>query len=74
MDGGTRAGLDGFKALARGADAVPIGRPFVNMVYGGGAEGVKVYVEKLKAELADAMAMCGAHSLAEIRRDMIFGY
>ena len=74
VDGGIRSGLDVFKALALGADAVLIGRPFVNMVYGGGAEGVRVYVEKLKAELADAMAMCGAHSLAEIRRDMIFGY
>ena len=62
------------EAEALGADAVLIGRPFVNMVYGGSAEGVKVYADKLKAELADAMAMCGAHSLAEIRRDMIFGY
>lgn len=74
VDGGIRSGLDVFKALALGADAVLIGRPFVNMVYGGGAEGVQVYADKLKAELADAMAMCGAHSLAEIRRDMIFGY
>ena len=74
VDGGIRSGLDVFKALALGADAVLIGRPFVNMVYGGGAEGVRIYVDKLKAELADAMAMCGAHSLAEIRRGMIFGY
>ena len=71
VDGGIRTGMDVFKALALGADAVLIGRPFVNMVYGGGAEGVKVYVEKLKAELADTMAMCGAHSLAEIRRSMV---
>ena len=33
-----------------------------------------VLVKKLQAELADTMAMCGAHSLAEIRRDMLFGY
>ena len=51
-----------------------IARPFVNMVYGGGAEGVKIYVEKLKAELADTMAMCGAHCLADINRSMIYGY
>ena len=74
VDGGIRTGMDVFKALALGADAVLIARPFVNMVYGGGAEGVKVYVEKLKAELADTMAMCGAHSLAEINRSMIYGY
>ncbi len=73
VDGGIRTGMDVFKALALGADAVLIGRPFVNMVYGGGAEGVKVYVEKLKAELADTMAMCGAHSLAGINRSMIYG-
>ena len=73
VDGGIRTGMDVFKALALGADAVLIGRPFVNMVYGGGAEGVKVYVEKLKAELADTMAMCGAHSLADINRSMIYG-
>ena len=60
VDGGIRTGMDVFKALALGADAVLIGRPFVTMVYGAGAEGVKTYVEKLKAELADTMAMCGA--------------
>ena len=62
------------QALALGADAVLIGRPFVNMVYGGGFEGVQVYVDKLKAELADTMAMCGAHCLADIKRSMLYGY
>ena len=71
VDGGIRSGMDVFKALALGADAVLIARPFVNMVYGGGADGVKVYVEKLKAELADTMAMCGAHSLKDINRSMV---
>ncbi len=40
-------------------------------MYGGGAEGVKCYVEKLKAELSDAMVMCGAHKLSDITRDMV---
>ena len=74
VDGGIRTGMDVFKALALGADAVLIGRPFVTMVYGGGAEGVQVYVDKLKAELSDTMAMCGAHSLSDIKRSMIYGY
>ena len=74
VDGGIRTGKDVFKALALGADGVLIARPFVTMVYGGGTEGVQVYVDKLKAELADAMAMCGAHSLDEISRDMVWGY
>jgi isopentenyl diphosphate isomerase/L-lactate dehydrogenase-like FMN-dependent dehydrogenase len=74
VDGGIRSGMDVFKALALGADGVLIGRPFVNMIYGAGAEGVQVYVDKLKAELADTMAMCGAHSIDEISRDMIYGF
>ena len=60
-----------FKALALGAKGVIIARPYVTAVYGGGEEGVKVYTEKLKAELADTMRMCGAHSIAEISRDMV---
>ena len=72
VDGGLRTGLDVFKAAALGADGVLIGRPFVTMVYGGGAEGVQVYVDKLQSELQDAMQMCGVHSLDEIGRDQIF--
>ena len=71
VDGGIRTGMDVFKALALGADAVLIGRPFVTAVYGGGAEGVRAYVDKLRAELTDTMAMCGAHSLSEITPDMV---
>ena len=59
------------EALAMGADAVMIARPFVTAVYGGEEEGVKCYIEKIKAELSDTMAMCGAHSIAEITSDMV---
>ena len=72
VDGGIRSGVDIFKALALGADAVVVARPYVTAVYGGGAEGVGVYTEKLGSELADTMAMCGAHSLSEIGKDMVF--
>ena len=71
VDGGIRSGVDVFKALALGADAVLIGRPFVTAVYGGAAEGVDALTAKLTAELSDTMAMCGAHSLKEITRDMV---
>ena len=74
VDGAIRSGMDIFKALALGADAVLIGRPFVTTVYGGGEEGVQLYVQKLKAELADTMRMCGAHSLADIDRSMLYGF
>ncbi len=72
VDGGIRSGVDVFKALAMGADGVIIARPFVTAVYGGGAEGVQCYVDKIGSELADTMAMCGAFSLSEISREMIW--
>lgn len=71
VDGGIRSGTDVFKALALGADAVIIARPFVTAVYGGGREGVEVYIQKIGSELADTMAMCGVSSLAEITRDCV---
>lgn len=71
VDGGIRSGTDVFKALAMGADAVVIARPYVTAVYGGGAEGVHLYTEKIGEELRDAMLMCGAASLKDIDRSMI---
>lgn len=71
VDGGIRSGVDVFKALALGADAVLIARPFVTAVYGGGAAGVQALVDKLGAELADTMEMCGAASLKDISREMV---
>lgn len=72
VDGGLRSGMDICKALALGADACILARPYVTAVYGGGEEGVQLLTQKLKGELQDTMAMCGVHSLAEISRDMIF--
>ena len=71
VDGGIRTGIDVFKALAMGADAVLIARPFVQAVYGGQEEGVRLYIEKLAAELKDTMAMCGATDIQSISRKMI---
>ena len=61
-------GVDVFKALALGADAVIIARPFVTAVYGGAEEGVKSYIDKIGTELEDTMKMCGVTSLKEITR------
>ena len=72
VDGGIRSGIDVCKALALGADAVIMARPYVTAVYGGGEEGVKVLTDKIKAEMEDTMAMCGVHSLSEITREMLF--
>lgn len=72
VDGGIRSGVDVFKALALGADAVLIARPFVTAVYGGGEDGVSAYVDKIGSELKDTMRMCGAFSIDEITSDMIW--
>src|SRR5574344_683831 len=69
VDGGIRSGIDVFKALALGADAVLIARPYVIATYGGGKEGIALYTAKIGAELADAMEMCGAATLKDITRD-----
>lgn len=71
VDGGIRSGLDVFRALALGADAVLMCRPFVVCMYGGGAQGVKDYLSQLQGELADAMEMCGAETVKDISRDMV---
>ncbi|OEH85520.1 alpha-hydroxy-acid oxidizing enzyme [Desulfuribacillus stibiiarsenatis] len=72
VDGGFRSGIDVFKALALGADAVLIGRPYVLAAYGGGSEGVKVYTEKIGQELMETMIMTGCHTLKDINEDCVF--
>lgn len=71
VDGGIRSGVDVFRALALGADGVLIGRPILPMIYGGGAEGFNVYMDKIIGELKGTMTMCGAATLADITRDKI---
>lgn len=71
IDGGIRSGLDIFKCLALGADAVLIARPFATMVYGGGKEAIQTYVQKLRTELTETMEMAGASSLSEIDPSMV---
>lgn len=71
VDGGFRTGADVFKALALGADAVLIGRPYAIMAFGGGEEGVSLLTEKLKAELKETMIMTGCSKISDITYDKI---
>lgn len=72
VDGGIRSGVDVFKAIAMGADAVLIGRPVVPFIYADGEEGFRVYMDKIVKELRDTMAMCGTPSIGDISRDNIW--
>lgn len=71
VDGGIRSGADVFKAIALGADAILIGRPYVIAAHGGGAEGVEMYTEKIGSELRDIMIMSGCKNISDITRDKI---
>ena len=73
VDGGVRSGLDVFRAVALGARACLVCRPFVVSAFGGGEEGVRAYLGQLRGELADVMEMCGARTVADIGRDRLWG-
>jgi 4-hydroxymandelate oxidase len=73
MDGGVRRGTDIFKALALGARAVGIGRPYLWGLAAFGQEGVEVVLRLLKAELVAAMQTCGTPSLRHIVRSSVIG-
>jgi isopentenyl diphosphate isomerase/L-lactate dehydrogenase-like FMN-dependent dehydrogenase len=66
LDGGVRRGTDVFKALALGASAVGIGRPYVWGLASHGQAGVERVMEILNLELRLAMVGCGARTIAEI--------
>lgn len=66
MDGGVRRGTDVVKALALGAAAVMIGRPYVHGLAVAGPAGVAHVVQILRAELEVAMVLTGCGSLRDI--------
>ena len=72
VDGGIRRGVDVIKALALGASAVMIGRPYLWGLAAAGAPGVTRVVRLLVAELEMAMAQCGAASLAQVDRELLW--
>ena len=72
VDGGIRRGTDILKALALGAQAVMIGRPYLYALAVGGAGGVARAIEILRTELQMAMALTGRRSIAEIDRSVLW--
>jgi lactate 2-monooxygenase len=71
MDSGIRSGADVVIALALGAAAVCVGRPYVYGLALAGADGVRAVLEHLLAELDLTMALSGVTSVAEITRDLV---
>jgi len=67
VDGGIRRGTDIFKAIAVGARAVGIGRPYLWGLGAFGQPGVERVLDILRIEFELAMKQCGARSLGEIR-------
>ncbi|UCV15774.1 alpha-hydroxy acid oxidase [Quatrionicoccus australiensis] len=72
LDGGIRRGSDVFKALALGADAVLLGRPYVHALAVAGALGVAHLIKLLREELEVCMALSGCATLAEITPDRLW--
>jgi 4-hydroxymandelate oxidase len=71
VDGGIRRGTDVAKAVALGASAVMIGRPYIWGLATHGAAGVARVVEILHTELRMAMALLGAARLSELKPDLL---
>jgi len=72
VDGGIRRGTDVIKALANGANAIMIGRPYVHGLAVAGADGVRSVVDILRNELTLAMALVGTPTIAAIDRSILF--
>jgi lactate 2-monooxygenase len=71
MDGGIRTAADIVKAVALGADAVLLGRPYAYALAVGGQRGVEELIQNLTAELDLTLALAGAHSVRELDRSWL---
>ena len=71
VDGGIRRGVDVLRALALGANGVMIGRPVLWGLATGGADGVRRVLQGFQRELALAMALCGAATIADVTPDLV---
>ena len=71
MDSGIRGGADAFKAIALGATAVGIGRPYVYGLAIAGESGVREVIHNFKADFDLTMGLAGCRSVAEIGQDAL---
>jgi len=73
MDGGVRSGQDVVKALACGAKAVLIGRPWIWALAARGQAGLRALLQTFKEEMNVTMALTGAPVIADISREILDG-
>ncbi|QXJ26324.1 alpha-hydroxy-acid oxidizing protein [Actinomadura graeca] len=71
LDGGVRRGTDVVKALALGAAAVAVGRPVLWGLAADGERGAARVLGLLRAEVADALTLCGCASAADVGPDLV---
>ena len=71
-DGGIESGFDAFKALARGADAVTVGRPLMGVLKENGADGVRAKIEEMTKQLEVMMYRTGSPDLGHIDPTVIW--
>jgi lactate 2-monooxygenase len=71
LDSGVRGGADVVKALALGAKAVCVGRPYVYGLALGGEQGVYEVMRNIMAEFELTMALAGCATISEINREML---
>jgi lactate 2-monooxygenase len=71
MDSGVRTGADVVKAVALGADAVLLGRPYVYGLAVGGQEGIEAVIAQLAGELDLTLALSGVRSIGELDRSFV---
>jgi 4-hydroxymandelate oxidase len=71
LDGGVRRGTDVVKALALGARAVLVGRPVLWGLAVAGETGTYNVLEILRAEVENALALCGAPTVADLPTHLV---
>lgn len=71
VDGGVRSGVDVLRALALGARAVLIGRPYLWALAIAGTDGVKELLERLRSEIQNAMALAGQTDATSVDRSIV---
>jgi len=71
MDGGIRTAADVIKAVALGADAVLLGRPYAYALAVGGRRGVEELIQNLMAEIDLTLALAGGHIVRDLDRSWL---